>query len=85
MIEIAPQQHGFQSICCSPTGLRLDDQRIYDHWQTAWRAAMLVIDDSYARAALHDLLRELYEIGHLGFEEWQLLRQSLHATIPTEM
>jgi hypothetical protein len=78
MIEIVSIEEGFQSICRSPVGEKLRDYGIYPHLNQAWRSGIVMIDQTIARCALKNFLRESYEAGRLEFGEWQLLSQSLN-------
>ncbi|WP_421657734.1 hypothetical protein [Leptothermofonsia sp. ETS-13] len=85
MIQVVQVEAGFQGICQSPRGERMSDNILYLHKQTAWQAAIDLIDHYYACYEIKQFLREGYESGWLGFDEWQQLNQALDSDLPLKL
>jgi hypothetical protein len=77
MIEIVQQNNGFQSVCHSPARQRLDDDVMYSREFLALNAGRALVDLHLACQQFSGVLRELYELEKLDFEEWRSLTESI--------
>jgi hypothetical protein len=80
IIEVSQEQTGFIAVCYSPCRQRLRDYQVYGSEYQAISVAKRMINHHIARNSMMQIVREMYEMGRLSFEEWRSLHHSLGNT-----
>jgi hypothetical protein len=79
-IEVTKQEQGFVITCYSPARQRLSDGSAYPHDFQALRAAKQVINHHLGCLSIANVIRELYELDKLSFQEWRSLQHSIFSS-----
>lgn len=76
-VELFGDESGFRIACYSPSRQRLSNYKTYSDQSQAMAAAKQLIDRQMAGHVLQAVMRNLFEQGALGFEDWRSLHNSL--------